>query len=89
MFDGPRRSLHGSGREGCLPMSRIDHAVDSGGLGSSEQCPEVLRILKRIEHKNERGLLPLDGSGQDVVEAGKLALVSDQGNALMTVEAGE
>src|SRR5450759_118805 len=70
-------------------MGRVDHAVDARGLGGSEQGAEVLRVLERIEHENERRLLALDGSGEDVVQAGELALVCHEGDALMTVETGE
>src|SRR5664280_688887 len=70
-------------------MGRVDHSVDAGGLGGSEQRAEVLRILERIEHEDERRLLALDGSGEDVVQAGELALVRHEGDALMTVETGE
>src|SRR5450759_4827183 len=70
-------------------MGRVDHAVDAGGLGGSEQRAEVLRILERIEHENERCLVALDGSGEDVVHAGELAFVRHEGDTLMTVETGE
>src|SRR5450830_579740 len=70
-------------------MGRVDHAVDARSLGGSEQGAEVLRVLKRNEHENERRLLALDGSGEDVVQAGELALVCHEGDALMTVETGE
>ena len=63
--------------------------MDAGGLGGSEQRAEVLRILERIEHENERCLVALDCSGEDVVHAGELALVRDEGDALMTVETGK
>src|SRR5450759_275493 len=70
-------------------MCRVDHAVDAGGLGGSEQRAEVLRILERIEHENERCLVALDGSGEVGVHAGELGLVRDEGDALMTVETGK
>src|SRR5450759_4253634 len=70
-------------------MGRVDHAVDAGGLGGSEQRAEVLRILERIEHENERCLVALDGSGEDVVQAGELALGRDERDALMAVETGK
>lgn len=70
-------------------MGRVDHAVDARGLRGSEQGAEVLRVLKRIEHQNERCLLALDGSGEDVIQAGELALVCHECDALMTVETGE
>ena len=40
-------------------------------LGAAQQRPEVLRILERVEHEDERRLAALAGAGEDLVEAGR------------------
>ena len=89
VLDGAGRGLDGGRRERRLAADRVDDAVDARGLGRSQQRAEVLRILERIEHEDERRLGPLDRSGQDVVEAGELAAIGDQGDPLVAVEAGQ
>ena len=68
VLDRARGRLHRRRGERCLAPSREEDSVDAGGLGAAQQAAEVLRILERVEHEDERGLTPLDGAGKDFVE---------------------
>ena len=62
--------------------------MHAGGLRASQQGADVLRILERVEHEDERRLATLDGAGEDVVETGVRPRLDDEGDALMAVEPG-
>ena len=51
--------------------------------------PDVLRVLERVEHEDERRLAAFGGPGEDVVEASRTARLDDERDALVAVEAGE
>ena len=89
VFGGARRGLDRGRRQRRLAPGREDHAVDAGRLGAAEQRAEVLRILERVEDEHERRLAALRGAGEDVVERREPSRLDDQGDALVTVEAGD
>jgi len=86
VLGGAGRGLDRGRAEGRLPLGRKDHPVGSRGLGASEQRADVLGILERIEHENERRLAALDGPGEDVVEAREPPRRDDEGDPLVAVE---
>src|SRR6185369_16475568 len=76
-------------RQRRLVAGREDDAVDARRLGAPEQRPDVLGILERIEDEHERGLRALDAAGEDFLDARPAARAGDEGDSLVTVEAGE
>ena len=89
MLNGPGRGLDGGGRKRGLVSNGVDDAMDPRSLGRTQQRAEVLGILQRVEHEDERRLLAFDRPGEDVVQAGVLAAVGDERNPLVAVEAGQ
>ena len=89
MLHRARRSLDRRRGQRGLAVRRVDDSVHAGRLRGSQQGTEILGILERIENQHERRLLPLDRTRQDVVQAGELPAIGDQGDPLMTVEAGQ
>ncbi len=63
--------------------------MHAGRFRAPKERADVLGILERVEHEDERRLAPLDCAGQDVVDAGIGARLDDEGNPLVAVEAGE
>ena len=47
--------------------------MDADGLGAAEQRPDVLGILERVEHEDERRFATLGGPGEDLLEGGVAA----------------
>ena len=70
-------------------MDREDHAVDSCRLSTAQQRADVMRILERIQDKDEWRLAPLGGPGEHIGDAREPTGLHDQGDALMAVKAGE
>jgi hypothetical protein len=63
--------------------------VDTGRFGTAQERPQVLRILERIECQDERRFAALDGSSQDLVQAGEPPRADHDGHALVPVESGD
>ena len=63
--------------------------MDAGALGAAKERPDVVRILERVEDEHERRLAALGGAGEDVVDGGEPTRLDDEGDALVTIEAGE
>ena len=89
MLHRPRGGFDRRRGQGGLSMRRIDDTVNTGGLGGAQEGTEVLRVFERIEYQHEGRLMPFDRPGQDVVQAGELPSIRNEGYSLMAVEAGE
>ena len=85
----PAEALTAAGLQRRLATGREDDAVDPGRLGAAQQRADVLRILERIEDEDERRLVALRGTGQDVVERREPARLDDERDALVAVEPGD
>ena len=70
-------------------MGGEDRAVDARRLGGAQERPDVLGILERVEHEDERRLVALLGQGEDVVRRGPAPRGDDEGDALVAVEPGD
>src|SRR6516164_666636 len=68
---------------------REEDPMDAGRFRASEQCAEVLRVLERIKHEDERRFAPLTGAAKDVRHRRELPRFDDHGDPLMSVEAGD
>jgi hypothetical protein len=70
-------------------MDREHDPVHAGGLRAAQERTDVVRILERVQHEQERRLGTLRGPGKDVVEAGEPTRLDDQCDTLVAVEAGQ
>ena len=89
MLDGAGRGLYRGRAERRLPMGREQDPVHAGGLRAAQKRADVVGVLERIEHEDERRLLAFGGPRENVVQAGELPRLHDERYALMAVEAGE
>ena len=89
MLDGPGRRLDRRWAERRLSVGRKDDAVDASGFGAAKERAHVLGILQRVQDEDERRLGALDAASQDLVERGEPPRSDDEGNALVSIEAGD
>lgn len=83
------RGLHRGRAEGGLPLRWEKDAMGAGCLGAPEDRPQVLRVLKRIEDEHEGWLSTFNRSGEDFLEGCETTRLHHEGDALVSVEAGE
>lgn len=88
VLDRPSRSLDRRRRKGRLASRRKHHAVSAGGFRAAQQGTDVLRVLERIEDKDEGRLVALQRARQDRVNVDVATRCHDQGDPLVAVEAG-
>src|SRR5262245_860222 len=63
--------------------------MDARRLRGAQQGANALRVLEGIQHEEECGLLPLDRAGEHVLDGREPALLNDDRDALLPVEAGK
>ena len=74
------------GREPDRAVMRDDDAVDTRALGRSEQHPEVLRILQRVDDQHERRLRQRVEVEQELVELDTGLAFNDRDDTLMVLD---
>jgi hypothetical protein len=88
VLDGAGRRLDRGWGQRRLAAGRVDDAVDARGLGATQKCPDVLRILERIEDQDEWRFGPLYGTGENILERRVLSRFHDERHPLVAIEAG-
>jgi hypothetical protein len=63
--------------------------VDARRFCAPEQRPDVLWILERVEREDEWRLAALRRASEDVVDAGPGPRIDDEGDPLVSIEAGD
>ncbi len=61
------RGLHGGWGQRRLAPGREDDPVGGRRLGATEERPDVLGVLERVEDQDEGRLVPLDRPGEDLL----------------------
>jgi len=84
---GGRLDRRGAQRR--LAPSREHDAVHAGRLRTAQQRAEVLGILERVEHEDERRLGSLFGAAEHVGDGGERARLDDDRDTLVPVEPGD
>src|SRR2546430_14990962 len=89
MLAGAGAGLGDRGRETDGAVMRDDDTVDAGALGRAQQNSEVLRVLQRIDDKNERGLGKGVEMKEELVERHARLALNDRDDTLMVLDRRE
>ena len=86
VFGGSGGGLGDGGGDGGGAALGEEDAVDSGAVGSADECSEVVRVFEAVKSEEEARVVR---QGQEVFEGEELAFADHGEDALVGVGAGE